>query len=72
MKRSALPFVWGRYARVRLLTHEIGHTLGLGHCDLDRGAMCHTTSSTSNEQAEGTLFWTPQPNDILGLKAIYP
>ena len=55
-----------------VLTHEIGHTLGLGHCDLDRGAMCHTTSATSNEQAEGTLFWTPQPNDILGIKAIYP
>ncbi len=55
-----------------LISHELGHTVGLGHCDLNLGAMCHTTSTTTNEQAEGTMFWTPQPRDILAIKAIYP
>lgn len=54
-----------------LVSHEVGHSLGLGHCDLNYGVMCHVKSSTTSEQAEGTSYWTPQSRDIMGLKVIY-
>jgi hypothetical protein len=55
-----------------LISHEIGHTLGLGHCDLNYSVMCHVIGSKNNDFAEGTSFWTPQSREIMGLKVIYP
>ena len=55
-----------------LISHEIGHSLGLGHCDLDYGAMCHVRSIYSNPISEGTMFWNPQTRDRMALQTIYP
>jgi hypothetical protein len=55
-----------------VLSHEVGHTIGLGHCDLDSGVMCHAKGSASNEVDQGTLYWTPQKRDIWATKAYYP
>jgi hypothetical protein len=49
------------------ISHELGHAEGLGHCGIDFGVMCHT-----NATVHGTAFWTPQPQDVLGIKTIYP
>jgi hypothetical protein len=55
-----------------IISHEIGHSLGLGHCDINYGVMCHVRPSPANEITEGTAYWTPQPQDVLALKALYP
>jgi hypothetical protein len=55
-----------------ILGHELGHSLGLAHCDLNYGVMCHITATPNNELAEGTLYWTPQVREVLNLQAIYP
>lgn len=55
-----------------ILSHEMGHVVNLGHCDLNRGVMCHVKPSLTNGILEGTAFWTPRPHEIDALKAIYP
>lgn len=55
-----------------VLSHEWAHALGFTHCDLDFGVMCHITANNDNDEAEGTMFWTPQLRDVWGLKAAYP
>ena len=57
-----------------LLSHEIGHTIGLGHCDIDRTVMCHATARAIpySEIVDGTLFWTPQSRDVQAILADYP
>ncbi len=58
-----------------LVTHEIGHLLGLGHsCEL--GEVC-----TEADQQEATMYWSPEPcdlgwtelgdDDIAGINALY-
>jgi hypothetical protein len=54
------------------ISHEVGHSLGLGHCGLDRGVMCHTAGSPDELWSEGTSFWTPQGRDEAGILAVYP
>lgn len=54
-----------------LTSHEVGHTLGLGHSDLDFGVMCHVRSTLNNELAEGTMYWTPQTRDLRAINALY-
>ena len=57
-----------------LATHEVGHTLGLGHCDMNFGAMCHVkaTIGADNEVENGTAFWKPQTRDVRALSQFYP
>ncbi len=55
-----------------LISHEIGHTLGLGHCDLNYGVMCHTRPSPTSEITPGTAYWKPQKRELLALQAFYP
>ena len=60
-----------------LISHEIGHTLGLQHCDLDYGIICHRAAKVINgvvnQQAEGNhAYWTPHFRDTLALETIYP
>lgn len=54
-----------------LISHEVGHTLGLGHCDLDYSVMCHVRSTLNSELAEGTTYWTPQTRDLRAINALY-
>jgi hypothetical protein len=55
-----------------LISHEIAHTLGMGHCDMDFRVMCHVKSTTTSELAEGTMYWTPRTLDKRALRALYP
>jgi hypothetical protein len=54
------------------LSHETGHSLGLGHCPLDFGVMCHTSLTNGSSWSEGTSYWTPQGRDQDGILATYP
>ncbi len=55
-----------------VISHELAHTLGMGHCDMDFRVMCHVKSTITNELAEGTLYWTPRTMDTRALRALYP
>jgi hypothetical protein len=55
-----------------LISHEIGHTLGLMHCDIDFQVMCHVISTIASEIVDGTSYWTPQTFDVRALQAFYP
>ncbi len=55
-----------------LITHEIGHTIGLEHCDMNYQVMCHVRPSPTNEITEGVSYWKPQALDIRALLAFYP
>ena len=55
-----------------IVSHEIGLSLALGHCDLNYSVMCHVTGNRTNDFAEGTSYWTPQVREDMGLKGIYP
>ncbi|MEP7379104.1 MAG: hypothetical protein ABI725_06015 [Chloroflexota bacterium] len=55
-----------------VLSHEWAHALGFTHCDLNFGVMCHITAKDDDDNAEGTMFWTPQLRDVWGLEAAYP
>jgi hypothetical protein len=66
----------GTFEARTLISHELGHTLGLGHCDLNHGVMCSTTSKVINGHLQrgtyGTAYWTPQAREVRALQAIYP
>jgi hypothetical protein len=55
-----------------VLSHEWAHVVGFTHCDLNFGVMCHRTAANGSDEHEGTMFWTPQHRDVLGLEAAYP
>jgi hypothetical protein len=58
----------------KIPSHELGHALGIGHCDLDLGVMCgiNVNSSAGTDDGAGLEFWTPQQRDNWALKAMYP
>jgi hypothetical protein len=58
----------------RVLTHEIGHTIGLGHTQTD-GSVVNPTSNIMYFNCCVTATPTPPalgPDDLLGLNTIYP
>jgi hypothetical protein len=62
----------GTYESRTLLSHEVGHSIGLGHCDLNHGVMCHIRSTVNTWDSEGKAYWTPQKRDVMALEAFYP
>jgi len=57
-----------------LLGHEMGHTLGLGHCDTNQGVsvMCAARSTLTNELSfDGNHYWLPQAKDLQAFNAMY-
>jgi hypothetical protein len=57
-----------------LLGHEMGHTVGIGHCDTNGGAsvMCAARSTTTNESSfDGDHYSLPRTMDIRAFNALY-
>jgi hypothetical protein len=54
--------------------HETGHTIGLGHCDLNNVSMMCAAQSTPTNPLDfnGTHFWAPRPTDLQAIAALYP
>jgi hypothetical protein len=57
------------------VAHEIGHTVGLGHCDTNAGmsVMCaaRSTSATQELDFNGNHYWHPRSADIQALGLMY-
>ncbi len=72
---SCVPGCTGGSADDRiLLGHEMGHTLGLEHCDTNGGAsvMCAARSTTTDENVfDGTHYWLPRLWDVRAFASFY-
>lgn len=55
-----------------LISHEIGHSIGVHHCDMNYQVMCSARPSPNDEIDEGTMYWKPQALDVRALLAFYP
>jgi hypothetical protein len=58
-----------------VVAHEIGHTVGLGHCDTNSGmsVMCaaRSTSATQELDFNGNHYWHPRSADFQALGVMY-
>ena len=56
------PYDWERYKLDNVLTHEVGHCLGLGHSNNDRAIMWWVANGVTELNRD----------DVTGLRALYP
>ena len=61
---GAVPYDWTYYSVSRVVAHEVGHCLGLGHSDIS-GAIMYPSVGAGTDV-------TLAADDVAGLRAAYP